>query len=106
MLAGVGGQIGWLDFIETEQLAMAKPEKEAEDCASSGRNKEKPARFGHGYKAQRHESQNNEEADGVTRPLPAAIGPEGHEMLRLGIGRVLGGSDHQGEGTPPLRVTQ
>jgi len=39
-------------------------------------------------------------------PLPAAIGAEGHKMLRLGIGRVLGGSDHQGEGTPVLRPAQ
>lgn len=85
---------------------MAKPEKEAEDCASCGRNKEKPTRFGHGDKAHGHESQNNEKADGMACPLPAAIGAEGHEMLRLGIGRVLGGSDHQGAGTPLSWATQ
>src|SRR5271157_4692444 len=44
----------WSGF---EHLAMAKPEKEAEDCASCGRNQEKPARFGHGDKAHGHESQ-------------------------------------------------
>jgi|SRR5271157_22574 len=50
MLAGVGSQVGWLDFMETELLTMANPEKETEDGASGGRTEEKPARFGHGGK--------------------------------------------------------
>jgi hypothetical protein len=106
MLAGVGGQVGWLDFIELEQLTMAKPEKEAEDCASRNGEKEQPARFGHGDKTHNHKSQNNEETDRVARPLSSAIGAEWHEMLWLGIGGVFGGADHQREGTPLLRAAQ
>jgi len=85
---------------------MAKPEKEAEDCTTSGRSKKKPARFRHGSETHGHETQNNEEPDRMGRPLPATVGAEGHEMLRLGIGRTLGCFDHQPECTPMLAVRQ
>ena len=94
MLAGVGVQVGWLDCIEVEQLTMAEPEKEAENCASYGRNKEQAARFGHGDKSHNHKSQNNEEADRMARPLPGAVRSKGHEVSWLGIGGVFSGSDH------------
>ena len=65
---------------------MVKPEKQAEDGASGGRAKEQPARFGHGGEPHGHESQNNEKADRMVRPLPGAIGTKRHEMLWFGIG--------------------
>lgn len=83
---------------------MAKPEKEAEDCASGGRSKEKPARLRHGGETHGQEAQNYEEADRMGRPLAGTIGAERHEMLWLGTGRVLGRFDHQVDCRPISEV--
>jgi len=85
---------------------MTKQEKEAENCATSGRSEEKPTRFRHGNETHGHETQNNKEADRMGRPLAGTVRAEGHEMLQCRIGRVLGRFDRQPECNPMSGVKQ